>query len=151
MLNIKRIQDTRIDNDLTQKEMARTLGISHFIYNNYETGRTRIPLNILVAFANYFNLSLDYLLGLNADKYNYNNSDLKNIGNKLLEIRKKEKLTQEKFGKLLGIPQRTYASYENNERPIPIEMLLKLNNLKNYSIDYLTGKSDKPYIMKQGN
>ena len=149
MLNIKKILDTRIDNDLTQKKMAKILNISHYIYNNYETGRTRIPLNILLDFAQHFNLSLDYLLGLTKNKYNYNKGNLQNINHKLLHIRKNENLTQEKFGKLLGIPQRTYASYENGERPIPLEILLKISKVKNYSLDYLTSKSNNLYI-KQG-
>ena len=97
MLNIKKILDTRIDNDLTQKEMAKILNISHYIYNNYETGRTRIPLNILLNFAQHFNLSLDYLLGLTKNKYNYNKGNLQNINHKLLHIRKNENLIQEKL------------------------------------------------------
>ena len=150
MLDLKRIQDTRIDNDLSQKQMAEILGISKYVYNNFESGRTKFSLEKIIEFANYFSLSLDYLLNLSNHKtyHNYSNANIKDINKKLLKIRKQENLSQEKFGNLLGIPQRTYASYEKNERPIPLEFLTKVAKATNYSLDYLTGRTSNRYIKK---
>lgn len=150
MLDLKRIQDTRIDNDLSQKQMAEILGISKYVYNNFESGRTKFSLEKIIEFANYFSLSLDYLLNLSNYKtyHNYSNANIKDINKKLLKIRKQENLSQEKFGNLLGIPQRTYASYEKNERPIPLEFLIKVAKATNYSLDYLTGRTSNQYIKK---
>ena len=150
MLDLKRIQDTRIDNDLSQKQMAEILGMSKYIYNNFESGRTKFSLEKIIEFANYFNLSLDYLLNLSNHKSynNYSNADIKGINNKLLKIRKEKQLSQEKFGTLLAVPQRTYASYEKNERPIPLNFLIKVAKATNYSLDYLTGRTSNQYIKK---
>ncbi|HIQ90189.1 MAG TPA: helix-turn-helix transcriptional regulator [Candidatus Coprosoma intestinipullorum] len=58
----------------------------------------------------------------------------------------RENLSQEKFGKILGLPQRTYSSYENNERTLTIEILIKISKITHYSLDYLTGRVNNEKI-----
>ena len=64
----KRIRDLREDHDLTQKEIANVLGMSQTGYSKYETGENDIPTQILIALAQYYNTSTDYLLGLSDAK-----------------------------------------------------------------------------------
>ncbi len=63
MVNITRIKDLREDSDIKQKELADALGISQRAYSHYENGTRKIPLDILVALAEYYGCSTDYLLG----------------------------------------------------------------------------------------
>ena len=58
----ERIRNLREDNDLTQTAMAEILHISQRTYSYYETGGHDIPTNILDALADYYNVSVDYLL-----------------------------------------------------------------------------------------
>ena len=60
----KRIRDVREDSDKTQKQIAEVLGIKQQQYSRYENGTDEIPLHYLVTLARYYNLSLDYLVGL---------------------------------------------------------------------------------------
>ena len=62
-------------------------------------------------------------------------------------LREDNDLTQEYIGKILNVSQRTYSRYENDERAIPIEILSKLADFYETSIDYLVGRTDckKPY------
>lgn len=62
-VDITRIKDLRDDLDLKQKELADILGISQRTYSHYENGTRKIPLDILVALADYYNCSTDYMLG----------------------------------------------------------------------------------------
>ena len=64
----RRIRDLREDHDLTQKEIANVLGMSQTGYSKYETGENDIPTQILIALAQYYNTSTDYLLGLSDAK-----------------------------------------------------------------------------------
>ena len=57
-----RIKDLREDNDLKQIEIAEYLHISQRAYSHYESGSRKIPLELLVELANYYNCSVDYLL-----------------------------------------------------------------------------------------
>ena len=64
MVNITRIKDLREDSDIKQKELADALGISQRAYSHYENGTRKIPLDILVALAEYYGCSTDSLIPL---------------------------------------------------------------------------------------
>ena len=57
-----RIRDLREDKDLTQKQMGVILSCSQRVYSNYERGELDIPTEILIKLANYYDVSVDYLL-----------------------------------------------------------------------------------------
>ena len=59
----RRIRDLREDNDLTQTQIAKMLGMSQTGYSKYETGENDIPTGILIKLARLYNTSIDYLLG----------------------------------------------------------------------------------------
>ena len=58
----RRLKDLRGDHDLTQAELAGILNISQRGYSHYETGNNDIPTEILIKLANYYNVSIDYIL-----------------------------------------------------------------------------------------
>ena len=59
----KRIRDLREDRDLNQTQVAKILGMSQTGYSKYETGENDIPTLVLIKLANFYNTSIDYLLG----------------------------------------------------------------------------------------
>ncbi len=59
----KRIRDLREDNDKTQTEIADYLGMKQPQYYRYETGSRDIPSDILIKLADYYGVSVDYILG----------------------------------------------------------------------------------------
>ena len=67
----RRIRDLRTDNDMTQSELAKLLGMSQTGYSKYETGENDIPTQILIKLAEFHNTSVDYLLDLTDDKRPY--------------------------------------------------------------------------------
>ena len=60
----QRIRDLREDRDLKQKDVANILNCSQQVYSNYELGQRDIPTEILIRLSQYYNVSVDYLLGL---------------------------------------------------------------------------------------
>lgn len=56
-----RIRDLREDNDLSQKQVAEMLLCDQSLYSKYERGEREIPLRLLIALAEYYGVSLDYL------------------------------------------------------------------------------------------
>lgn len=66
-----RIKNMREDYDLTQKQVAEYLNIKQNTYSQYETGNRQIPIEVLVALAELYNTSADYLLGLTDQKKPY--------------------------------------------------------------------------------
>lgn len=61
---LPRLRDLREDHDLTQKDVAKYLGIQQTTYSKYELGKINIPLDLLINLANLYHVSVDYILGL---------------------------------------------------------------------------------------
>ena len=60
----QRLRDLREDRDLNQTAVAKMLGMSQTGYSKYETGENDIPTWVLIKLAQFYNTSVDYLLGL---------------------------------------------------------------------------------------
>ena len=58
----RRIRDLREDKDMTQTQIAEILHCSQRLYSDYERGVLDIPTDILIALADFHNVSVDYLL-----------------------------------------------------------------------------------------
>lgn len=58
-----RLRDLREDNDIKQKDLASFLNIKQNTYSQYETEKREIPLSILWKLADYYNTTIDYLVG----------------------------------------------------------------------------------------
>ena len=67
-MKFQRIQDLRIDADMSQRELSEILHISQRSYSHYETGSRNIPIEMLIRLANYYEISLDYLVGRRDNK-----------------------------------------------------------------------------------
>ena len=59
-----RIRDLRIEQGLTQQKVAELLHVSQNTYSQYEIGVTRFPLEAVIQLAKFYNVSMDYLVGL---------------------------------------------------------------------------------------
>ena len=62
-MKFQRIQDLRTDADMSQKQLSEILHISQRSYSHYETGSRNIPVEMLIRLANYYDISVDYLIG----------------------------------------------------------------------------------------
>ena len=58
-----RLKDLREDKDLTQSVVAKIINISQTNYSKYELGKINIPIETLVKLADFYNTSIDYLIG----------------------------------------------------------------------------------------
>ena len=63
----KRIRDLREDHDLTQRQVAEFLKMPQPQYYRYESGYRDIPTYMLISLADYYNTSVDYILGRTDD------------------------------------------------------------------------------------
>lgn len=58
-----RLRDLREDNDITQSQIASVLNIRQNTYSQYENGKRQMPIEFLWKLADYYNTSIDYLVG----------------------------------------------------------------------------------------
>lgn len=71
ILKYGRIRDLRNDHGLTQKQIAKLLNVSQNTYSQYEIGVSRFPLDAVVKLAEYYNVSVNYLVGLTDETVPY--------------------------------------------------------------------------------
>ena len=63
MENYRRIRELREDRDLTQTEVGSAINVPQRTYAYYESGQRMIPPHVLCALADFYHVSVDYLLG----------------------------------------------------------------------------------------
>ena len=68
-----RLRDLREDKDLKQRDLARVLQIHQTTYSDYELDRLNVPVSALHILADYYHVSVDYLLGRTNVKTPYPN------------------------------------------------------------------------------
>ncbi len=59
-----RLKDIREDRDITQQEIAEYLHVKQNTYSQYESGKRQLPVDIVIALAQYYGVTTDYLLGV---------------------------------------------------------------------------------------
>lgn len=71
ILKFENIRSLRLDNGYTQKQIAEILGVSQNTYSQYEIGVLNYPVDALLKLADFYQVSVDYLLGRTAQKQPY--------------------------------------------------------------------------------
>ena len=64
----KRLEDLRVDHDLTQQQIADLLQCKREVYRRYEKGTRTIPIDFLIRLAEFYHVSIDYIVGLTNNK-----------------------------------------------------------------------------------
>ena len=65
---------------------------------------------------------------------------------RIRDLREDADLTQKEVGTAINVPQRTYAYYESGQRMIPPEVLCKLADFYQVSVDYILGRTNRKNI-----
>ena len=67
----ERIREIREENYYTQQKIADLLNVGQRTYSDYESGKTRIPIDSILILAKFYNVSLDYITGASNVKKQY--------------------------------------------------------------------------------
>lgn len=142
-MDITRLKEIREDHDLTQPQMANILGVKRAAYSLWELGINTIPTDNLFDFANYFNISIDYILRISKEKdckSKIKKFDLKVLGVNLKKIRTKNNLSQESMSTIIGVSQAAVNRYEKGNICISTIKLYNFSKKFKISIDELCGR-----------
>ena len=80
----ERIREIREDHALTQQKVANLLHVGQRTYADYESGKTRIPVDSLLILAEYYNVSMDYITGASDVRKEYPKTEGRSIREMLL-------------------------------------------------------------------
>ena len=146
MINFQKLKDIREDNDINQEQMAKILGVPRSTYSMWEIGISIIPLKHLCDFADYFDVALDFALGLTNNKNSKNlikGLNLEILGNNIKTIRKRNNLSQENIAEILDVTQSCIVKYEKGKIFISTQNVYKLAKEFKMAMNELCGKTKK--------
>ena len=140
----KRIRSLRERIGYSQIEIANMLGVNRSLIALWENGYANISLKQLIKLAYIYQVPIDYLLGIieEIDNYDYHyidTMDLKSIGLKLKEIRKTNKMTQDKFAQKIDTKRSSISYYEIGRMMISTADLKQICETFGVSADYIVG------------
>lgn len=154
---MNKLTELRKARHLTQTELAKILNVARNTISQWETGKRNPDLDTVVKIANYFDVTVDFLIGGNDKRaptqwQNTTQADkapsLKNENLRLKALRKQNNMTQKDIAKLTGYQQTLISKWESDEREPDIETLKRLANYFNVTVDYLVG-NDAPENTRQ--
>lgn len=145
-MKVKRLRETRENLDLKQIDLTDLFGVTYSTISGWETGKDTIPLKQLIKYANKYNYSLDYLLGLTDKNIEYKDHKI-NLNTLATNLRKKRKQygkTQQQIADIINTSQSSYAHYENARYLMPLNFLYNLSKIYNdLSVDEMLGRKKK--------
>lgn len=146
VMNEKRLFDLREYADLTQKDLAQNLGVSQQTYSLWEKGTKIIPLKHLNNLCNYYETSMDYVLGFTDIKMSSNiikikELNKKEIGARIKKIREDNNLTLRDLASKLNTTSSTISAYETGKTLILTAFAYQICSEYNVSLDWLCGKT----------
>lgn len=123
------LKNLRLEKNITQKDLAKHLGVSDRSVGYYETGQRTPPPDILEKIADYFNVTVDFLLGRTEERNPYSE---KNIEEEYKdEIEALEEFRQIMIDKGFDYEDKTYEELaEIIVKHIKIQELLNDSNSK---------------------
>ena len=145
VMNFERLFFLREEQDLFQNDMANILNVKQVNISNWENGKEIIPLTKLNMYANYFNVSLDYIMKLSDKKIpsiNRNDLDKILIGKNIKIIRSQNNLSQQDLANVLNTTKSTIWAYETGKTLILTAFAYQICVKYNVSMDWLCGRVD---------
>ena len=141
-MNFEILIDIREDADIKQEDMAEILKTSQSNYSRWEKGTELIPLKKLNILCNYFNVSMDYVIGLTRTNTPTKKINLKSttIGNNLRKLRNDKGLKQIDLANVLNTSQSTISAYESGKTILLTAFALEIVKKYKISLDELCGR-----------
>ncbi len=160
----KQIRELRIKKELTQAEVACSVGLTTSAFGMIETGVRQPSIEMLGKIADFFNVSVDVLLGRteihsgresNGEKDDDRESNEGDyvaslFSKRLKSIREENELSQYKLAKDMNISRSAISSYEQGKREPDFEILQRIARYFNVTTDYLIGISAGRELNQKG-
>ena len=132
-----RLKEIRQKNSLTLEKMGEKVGIAKNTLSRYESGKREPKLEVWQKLADFFNVSVPYLQGLD-----------EHTSNRLKELRNRNHLTLKELGQNVGMANNTLSQYENGKRNPNEKIWQQLADYFDVSVPYIKGEIDTEYLEK---
>ena len=142
--------DLREEKNLKVKDVAGVLGVVSSVYSEWENNKLSLPTRRIYQLANYYEVNIDYMLGLTDKRIHIktkNDIDIKSVSLKLKEVRRSLNMSMRDLASEFNTTSSAISNYENCKYLILGSLLIELSKMSGYSIDWILGRSKDKYIM----
>ena len=146
MTNIEKLRDEK---GLLKKEVAKIIGVVESVYCEWENEKLSIPTKRIYQLANFFEVNIDYMMGISNTRLHIKTKDEINeevVSLRLKEIRKSLNMTMRDLSKKFNTSSSAISNYENNKFLILSPFLIELCKFSNYSIDWVLGRTNNKFL-----
>ena len=135
--------DLLIENDLSLRKLSQELNVDDSTFYDYKNHDAVPDLKTAIKIANYFNCSLNYLVGIDDNlnikfKHDY---DISLFVPRYLKLLQDNSITHHRLCKETGVNESSLWVWKKGAIP-KLETLIKIANYFGVSIDYLVGRAD---------
>ena len=141
---IQRLADIRNAAGMTQSKLASELGTTQQTINKYENGDRDIAISKVMHIADYFKVSLDYLMGVSEFCEVAEPKCSESVSKRLGDCRMQKRLSQKELAELLDTSQQQIGKYETGKQEITSRRFIKYAEVCGVSLDYLAGRTYDP-------
>ena len=144
-----RLEILRDEKDLLKKDVAKEIGVVESVYSEWENNKLSIPTKRLYQLAEFFNVNIDYMVGLTNNKIKIKvnkDIDINEVSLRLKEVRKSLNMSMRELSTKLNTSSSAISNFENAKYLILSSFLVELSKISNYSIDWILGRSNNKYI-----
>lgn len=149
------LKELRLEKNLTQDELSKKFNTGKSTISHYEINRRLPDANTIYMYAEYFGVSLDYIMGKTdvrnieekTEHFNFENVPKKEnmfFADRLRYLMVMKDLTAESVSKRLGIDKSEFIEYAKGIHFPTAEILKKIALIFDESLDYLLGVVDSP-------
>ena len=145
-----RLELLREEKNLLKKEVAKQIGVVESVYSEWENNKLTIPTRRIVELADFYQVNIDYMLGLSDNRERIctpTTINITEVSFHLKEVRKALKYTMRELASKLNTTSSAISNYENGKFLILSPFLVVLAKESNYSIDWILGRSNKKNIL----
>ncbi len=146
MQNKLLLASLRMNNKLSQQDLANILKVSLKTYKIYEAGVRPMSLEEINILANFYKVSLNSLVGLTRNTISYNTEeaiDYKYLRFSLRYVRKMRKVSQRELANYFNLTIPTICKYEKKPETVNLNYLVMFGERFGVSLDYICGKTLK--------
>lgn len=142
MFDLSNIKEIRKIYGDSQKDVADYSKIKYYAYCKYEENEAIPTLEVIYNFARHYNISMDYVLGLQDQrgKSNSNQYDKEIVINNLIALRLSKNLSQRALAKKLNVTHTAIQKYENGMSKLNLKVIYKYYQYFNFKINDLCTK-----------
>ena len=138
----ERLQELLIENNLSRLQLSKIIKISFETLNGYFNRDFYPELSIAIKLANYFQCSLDYLMGL-SEIYNNNDKNELSFIETINKLKKENNISIEKLMKAINMSETNFYRWQRGDNTPSMLSLISIAKYFDVSLDYLVGYTNE--------